>query len=305
MDFYEGIKKEYPKLPLPEKIRGFIALMRPFTIIAAVIAGFSLNYFFATLSGKATTFFFSVLVGLVLGLLQSGGQCLNQSLLVEMEIDKVNAKTYRPTLRGTVTFEEGKIFAFFLFLAGVSLAFMLHSSFGLFAVLITLFAITYSAPPFRVKEKFLLNNVHQAVARGFLPALYVASAYGYGVYAVFFGLVLAVWVVGAQTTKDFPDMSGDRKFGVMTFPVKLGEKKALWLMSVFMAVAFLLLNIFIHIHIFPRAFLYLNLLIIPSALITYGLKKGLKLERWENNLSWLLFYVTLGCWYVLPPLIIG
>lgn len=304
MDFYKGIKQLYPKVPLPQKIRGFVALMRPFTILAAVVAGFSLNYFFAMLSGRGTTIVFSVLVGLVLGLLQSGGQALNQSLLVEMEIDKVNKKNYRPTLRGIVTFEEGKIFAFFLFLAGISLAFVLHSSCGFFAVLITLFAISYSAPPFRVKEKFFLNNFHQGIARGFLPALYVASAYGYGVYAELFGLVLAVWVIGAQTTKDFSDVKGDREFGVMTFPVKLGKTKALCLMSLFMGASFLLLNTLIHIGAFPRLFLYLNLLTLPSLAIVYALHKDLKLKRWENNLGWLLWYFTLALWYLLPAILI-
>lgn len=304
MTFYEGIRKLYPKVPLPEKIRGFIALMRPLTILAAVVAGFSLNYFFSSLSGKSTSFWLSILVGLVLGFLQAGGQCLNQSLLVEMEIDKVNKKDYRPTLRGTVNFEEGKIFAFLLFLGGVALAFILSTSLGLFAVLITLFAITYSAPPFRVKEKFLCNNIHQGIARGFLPVMYVASVYGYGWLAVLFGVVLVLWITGAQGSKDWGDVEGDRKFGVMTFPVRLGKKKALWLMSGFMAVAFLLLNLFLILKLFPHSFSVLNVLIIPSAIIVYGLHKDVRLERWENNLSWLVWYITLALWYLLPPFLL-
>jgi len=301
---YEGIRKLYPHVPLPEKIRGYIALMRPITLLAAVVAGFSLNYFFSLLSGKSTSFFFSVLVGLVLGLIQAGGQVLNQSLLVEMEIDKENKKTYRATLRGTVSFEEGKIFAFLLFLGGLTLAFILTTSLGLFAVLITLFAITYSAPPFRVKEKFLWNNLHQGIARGFLPIMYIASIYGYGLEAILFGLVLAIWIIGAQASKDFPDMVGDRKFGVMTFPVKLGKKRALWLMTCFMGMAFLLLNVFLILKAFPYLFSVLNVLIIPSAIIVYGLHRDIRLKRWENNLSWLMFYLTLCLFYLLPIILL-
>lgn len=304
MDFYQGIKQLYPKVPLPEKIRGFIALMHPFTIIAAVIAGFSLNYFFSSVAGATPSFWFSVAVGLVLGFLQSGGQVLNQSLIVEMEIDKVNKKDYRSTITGTVSFEEGKIFAFFLFLIGVSLAFLLGTSLGLFAFLITLFAVTYSAPPFRVKEKFLWNNVHQAVARGFLPVMYVASVYRYRLEAILFGVVLAVWIVGAQSSKDFGDEKGDRKFGVMTFPVKLGKQKALWLMAGFMTVAFVLLNVFTFLGLFPSRFYWLNLCIFPSTIIIYGLHKDIKLKRWENNLSWLMFYTCLSLWYLLPPFLL-
>lgn len=279
-------------------------MMRPFTILAAVIAGFSLNYFFGTLSGKGTTFFFAVLTGLVLGFLQSGGQVLNQSLLVEMEIDKVNKKDYRPTLRGKVTFEEGKIFAFFLFLAGVSLAFMLHSGFGLFAVLITVFAVTYSAPPFRVKEKFLLNNIHQGIARGFLPAVLVASAYGYGIHALFFGMVIAMWVSVFQTTKDFADVVGDRKFNVKTLPVVLGPKKTLKVMGLAESLPFLALVCLIWLKLFPINFLWLLLLAFPSVGILVCLNKGFVAKKFENNWGWLIFYLCLALWYILPALLV-
>lgn len=303
MDFYKGIKKLYPDLPLPQKIKGYLALMRPFTLIAAVVAGFSLNLFFSALNYTPASIIHSLLVGLVLGLLQAGGQALNQSLLVEMEIDKLNGKDYRPTLQGTVSFEEGKIFSFLLFLTGGWLAFLLGKNLGSYAVLITLFAITYSAPPFRVKEKFLWNNLHQAVARGALPVLYVASGYGYNLQAMMFALVLTLWITGAQTSKDFTDVEGDRRFGVETFPSKLGRRKALIVMAVLMAFSFILLNLTVVAGVFPPSFSALNLLAIPSTLIIAGLRRTL--SRWENNLGWLSWYIILGAWYLMPVLLVG
>jgi len=303
---YEGITRGYPKVraKLSRRLAGFIALMRPFTILGALLAGFGLNYFFAFLSGKPTSFWFSLLVGLVLGFLQAGGQALNQSIEEEIMIDKLNGKTYRPTVEGIISPEESLTFAFCLFLVGVSLAFTLNPIFGWFALIITFFAVTYSAPPFRVKRYFLINNLHQGIARGLMPALYVGSAYGYGYYALLFGLPLMLWVTGAQTTKDFADVKGDKAFNIQTLPVKLGFKKALVVMAAFMLSGFALLNYLIAISVFPLKFLVLNALILPSLFIIYALGQGMVIKQFENNAAWVTFYATLGLFYLLPPILI-
>jgi len=298
---YYGSKLAYPRLK--RKIGAYLSLMRPFTCIAALIAGFSLNYFFATISGVGTTFLYAVLIGLVLALLQGGAQAFQQSIRRETLIDIENGKGYRPTCRGVITLEEGKTFAFLLFLSAVALAFHLRPVLGLFAFVITLFAIFYVAPPLRIHDKFILNNVWQGIARGLLPAIYVASAYGYGWFAVYFGLALALWITGAQTTKDFGDEKGDRKYHVRTLPVVLGRQRAIYVMALFMATAFAVLNLFTVTAIFPATFCLLNILIVPSAFILYGLQRMFILERMENNVSWLAFYVTLALFYTLPALL--
>ncbi len=191
-----------------------------------------------------------------------------------------------------------------LFLNGVLIAFILHFNLGFFAVLITIFAITYSIYPFRVKEKFLLNNIHQAIARGFLPVVYVASVYNYWIFAIIFGFLLTLWIIGAQTTKDWNDVVGDKKFGVMSIPVKLGKKKGLWLISFFISMTFLFLNFFILFHLFPIRFVFLNLLIIPSTLMIFALYKDLKLVKFENNLGWVCYGVTLSLWYLFPSFLL-
>jgi len=303
---YEGIRYGYPKVKrtLGERIAGFIQLMRPFTCIAALIAGFSLSYFFGILAGTPPTFLYALLIGLVLGLLQAGAQAFQQSIYIETLIDIENGKDYRPTCRGVITLEEGKTFAFILFLTGVTLAFVLKPILGLFAFIITLFAVFYVAPPLRIKEKFILNNLWQGIARGFLPAIYVASAYGYGWLAIYFGIALMLWITGAQTTKDYGDEKGDSKYNVRTFPVVLGRRRTLYVMAFFMGSAFTLLNILILLNIFPLSFLLLNILILPSILILYGLTRMIVLRQLENNLSWVGFYTTLALFYTLPAILI-
>jgi len=302
---YKGIKQLYPKVrkKIGERISAFIALMRPFTILGAIIAGFSLNYYFSIVSGTPTTFLQSLIIGLVLGFLQAGGQALNQGIIEEILIDRINGKTYRPTVKGLISPDEALVFATYLFLAGITLAFCLNFQSGFIAILIALFAITYSAPPLRVKKFFLVNNIHQGIARGLLPALYVSSLYGCQTKGLLFGIPLAIWVTGAQASKDFGDEKGDKKFGIMTFPVKLGREKALKLMWILMIASFSLYNIMVGLLLVPLKFVILNILVLPSIFIVYALKRDIKTEKMENNLGWVAFYGTLSLFYLLSPLL--
>jgi len=301
---YYGIKRGYPRLKrlISEKISAYIQLIRVFTLLGAWMAGFFLDVLF---SKPYLNLSHSFLVGMTLAFLQAGGQSFNQSIREEVEIDKMNGKVYRPTVSGRMSLKEGKIISSILFLCGILLAFSLNVNYGMLSILIAFFAVAYTSPPFRIKKRFFLNNLWQGVARGLLPAIYVASAHqDYGLLPVFYGIMLAVWVTGAQASKDFPDLRGDRVYGIQTFPVKLGVDGALKLMSILIFSGFVILNFLILSSSFPINFLVLNILAIPSALVVYGSKKNIVLKFAENNLSWCCFYGTLGLFYMLPVLLI-
>ncbi len=230
---------------------------------------------------------------------------MNQSLAEEVEIDRLNGKTYRPTVDGRITLKQAQITSILLYLAGILLAFRLSTPYGLFSMVIAFFAAGYTLPPLRVKKRFLLNNIWQGVARGMLPVVYVSLAYPeYLGLALPYGFVLAIWVTANQTSKDFGDEVGDLAYGIKSLPVTLGSRGALIFMAVATLFAFGLLNAFILAKLLPRAFTWINLLSLPSALILYGLTRGLKFDYGENNMSWICFYGTLGLWYILPTLLI-
>lgn len=302
-----GVKDLKPPRYLGVDIRRFIDLMRPFSLIAAGLAGFFLVLLCSTYYNTSFSFGLALLCGLTLALLQAGGQAFNQSLKEEIELDRQNQKIYRPTVQGLITPTEGKLFSCLLFILGISLAFALNARFGLFSIIITFFAIFYTAPPLRVKKRFLANNLWQGVARGFLPIL--AVSYGLfaagNIFPICMGAVIAVWASGSQTTKDFGgDEVGDRKFGIRTLPVVLGRHRAVGVMAVFIAVSFMLLLGFVSIGFLPPQLLLLLVLIVPSWLILANLRTMKTAKLLENNLSWGIFYGTLGLWYVLPAIIL-
>jgi len=303
---YQGIKQGFPNLKrISSKFSSYASLCRPYTILGAFLAGLFLDILFSRLSVNGLHLFHSILVGITLALLQSGGQILNQSIQEEVEIDILNGKTYRPVVNGSISLLEGQILSSLMFIGGVSLAFCLNFNYGIFSLLIAFFAIFYTVPPLRMKKRFLLNNLWQGIARGLLPAVYVSSAYpSFGFLPVLFGVVIAIWVSGFQASKDFNDLDGDSKFNIKTFPVVLGKEGALKLMSVFGLISFCVLNLFVALKAFPTSFLLLNVLAVPTILILVGLKRNIRVGFAENNIAWVGFYGTLGCFYMIPALII-
>lgn len=302
---YRGIREGYPRIPLSRKIKAVGQLVRPFTLIGAFLSGFALTILFSKVSSIPIVWGQSVYVGLIMALLQGGGQALNQSIEEEVEIDVINGKTYRPTVEGILSLKEGKIISTTLFTVACLMAGLTNLVFFMMCLIISFFAVAYTVQPFRMKKYFLVSNVWQGVARGLLPWLAVSTLFpNLGWFPLWAGLPLMVWCFGAQATKDFGDEIGDKKFGIRTFPAVLGREKAIKLMGLFMAVGFVTLNTLIFLRLLPLRFLILNFLVVSSIFIVYGLKKGLKTERWENNPSWLAFYGSLGLYYLIPVVLV-
>jgi 4-hydroxybenzoate polyprenyltransferase len=290
-----------------ERIRGFFDLMRPFTLLGGLTAGFFLTMLGAKVYGVPFDFSLALFVGVILGLLQGASQTLNQSIQEELEIDKISGKAkYRPTGRGIISLNEGKIFATILYVAAIACAFFIKPLFGVFTSIIAFFGVFYTIPPIRAKRFFLVNNMWQGIARGMLPIFAVFSIFGnpFTSFSIALASVIGMWMVGAQASKDYgSDIKGDSLYGIQTFFVRLSENQAFELMGVFTGAAFILLIIFTWLNLLPHIFLLMLILIIPSFLILYFLKNNCVAPLLENNLGWISMYLTLALWYILPALI--
>ena len=291
-----------------ERIRGFFDLMRPFTILGGLIAGFFLTMLASKVYGVTFDFSLALFVGVILGLLQGASQALNQSIEEELEIDKITGKAkYRPTGRGIISLTEGKIFATILYVAAIACAFFIKPLFGVFISIIAFFGVFYTLPPIRAKRFFLVSNVWQGIARGMLPIFSVFAIFGnpFTSLSVSLASVIGVWMVGAQASKDHgDDVKGDLRYGIQTFFVRLSENQGLYLMGVFMGTAFVLLAIFTSLNLLPPIFLLLLILVIPSVLILYFLKHNCVAHLLENDAGWVSMYLSLALWYILPAIIL-
>ena len=294
-----GIRGGYPLIPIPKKAKGFVSLMRPLTMLGGFVAGFFLVLLASFYYNIQPSTNLAFLVGTIFALTHAASQTVNQVIKEEIEIDRIN-KPYRPIVKGIITRKEGIVFSIALFSISIAMSFLVSQIFLFWILVIAFFSVFYSAPPFRIKKIFVLNNVWQGVARGFLPVVAVFSIFSTSFpppFAIAFGVTIAIWIVGGQASKDIDDIDGDKRYGIRNFFTVLSKKNALRLMLSIMLFSFVILNCLIWLQALPMNMILLNVLLLPSFGIIHFNKKS---TIAENNTGWVLFYSTIGLWYILP-----
>lgn len=290
----KGIKAYYPKIPIAKRVKAYIVLLRPLTLLPALLAGIigtSLPLFLIhgdILSEWRTLIY----VGVTLMLLQAVGQITNQ--VSDVEIDRIN-KPYRPIVQGLITKEEAMGFAWILAFIAIMRAITVGIIFGIFSVIFLFFAVCYNLPP-RIKRYTWLGNLWLGVSRGYLPFVASWSVFGSlsDLHPHLIGMFALLWVFAFNATKDFPDVEGDKKFAIPTLPVRYGYQGAKRIM---MSLGVFLPIYLAYAHLFLPNILFLLPVCFLQPLIYWGIGKSL--DWTENTLAWVTFYAGLCLIYLL------
>jgi 4-hydroxybenzoate polyprenyltransferase len=305
-------RESYEKVEFfPKKIRAYIDLIRPFTLLAPAIGGTGaalIGLCLANNSFITAPLVMENLTTLIWGvstlvIVNAASNSLNAAY--DVDIDKIN-KPYRPIPSGVVTKDEARSLAWILYLVTIwraATAFRFTYSFlVLFIMLIT---IGYSMPPMRFKQRLWISNISVAWARGMLG--FVAA------WAIFsdpfqpyngwpfdprpwgIGLIMFIFLTGATTTKDITDIDGDRRFGMRTLPVVYGLKKAAIYSSPFLIVPFLLIPVEVMMGIMDWHANLLVVLVAWACYLIYLLLKSdfSKRQKLENSPVWTHMYLML------------
>jgi len=259
---------------LSPHLRAYLYVVRPFTIMPAFVVG-ALGGFVLHLPLLT-----DALYGIMLGGFQASGQALNQANPTEIIIDRVNGKTYRPTVSGVMSSSEVTGYAYGILLISLLIGF--HLGIFLPSLAMALMAILYSQDPFYLKRFFPVGLIVQAVARGFLPIFTIGLMAGVNTtpLAVFF-LIL---VIGLQHTKDFGDIKGDSASGIRTLPVLIGVSRS----QVVMLVIVMLAYIYVVMIGYPILLAILPLNIISIVAVNSRTK------LFENSWAWVSYYLSLA-----------
>ena len=250
------------------KIR--LQLMKPITwipLIWGVVCG-------AASSGEYTWTLENVLKSaacmLLAGPLMAGyTQTLNE--YYDREIDAIN-EPYRPIPSGAIPLPQVITQIWVLLIAGNALAFALDVWSGhqfltvtVTAILGSIIAYIYSAPPLRLKQNGWLSGYA-------LGASYIALPWctGHALFGELNWKIVVITVVyslaglGIAIVNDFKSVEGDRQFGLKSLPVMFGVNTAAWicvvLIDVFQA-AIAVYLISIHENLYAAILL---LLVIPQ-----------------------------------------
>jgi len=280
---------------LMHKIRVYLELLRPFTLLAPLIVSSSVMIASLVNSGTTDLSFVSLLwtilsASFCFALLNGASNVLNQA--TDWKEDTLS-KSYRPIPKGIITPKEAYKVSFFLYTVAFLLSLAVNILFSFFIFLIAFFSITYSLPP-RMKKFLFLNQLWVALPRGFFGIVGSWSVFGnpFEPLPLAIGCVAALFLFGGTATKDILDAEADRTVGTKTLVNVFGVKTATFFSLVFMTGAFGLIIPLVYFHIIHYTLLPLVFLGILSVLIGWLMFHKHKNTKCENTSAWTLMYAT-------------
>lgn len=277
-------------------MKGYIDLIRPFTLLAPLIVSSCImiaSYFYNGFIGDFTYIWITTIIpaNFALAILNGASNTLNQ--FTDVKADKIS-KPYRPLVRGIVSLKEAVVVSLILYILAILISLFINPMFSFLILLIAFFSVTYSVPP-RLKDVLFINQLWVAVPRGLFGIMASWSVFGnpFEPLPLTIGLIAMCFLIGGSITKDIVDSDADKKTGTRTLVNTFGVKKAAIIALPFMVFPFFYIPILIHSGILDSNLWILTLLAIPSFLIFYLMIKDKRTGRFlENTPSWTLMYIT-------------
>ena len=278
------------------KIKGFMSLIRPFTLLAPFIVSSSIMiasyvYMQVSLSFSQVLIVQILPASLSFVFLNGASNALNQA--TDYDADLIS-KPYRPVPKGIITKKEAATIAIFLYICSFLIGVLIHPTFLMFLLFITFFTVTYSISP-RMKDKLWFNQLWIGIPRGFLGILGSWSVFGSIMEPVplTIACIAGLFLFGGSITKDISDKHADKLVGTKTLIIKYGEKKAAFIVLPFLFFPFILIPVFINMGLLPVYFWFLTFLAIPAFFIFKTMiKDQSKQFSLENTRAWSFMYIT-------------
>ncbi|OGS40362.1 MAG: 4-hydroxybenzoate polyprenyltransferase [Euryarchaeota archaeon RBG_13_31_8] len=279
-----------------KRIKGYIDLIRPFTLLAPIIVSSCImiaSFFQNNIPNDLFSLFWTTIIpaSFSLAILNGASNALNQA--TDVKVDKIS-KPYRPIVRGDISLKEAKIVSLILYVIAFSLSFIINFTFTLIVFLIAIFTVSYSLPP-RLKDKLFLNQIWIAMPRGLFGILASWSVFGSPLekLPLTIGFIAMTFLIGGSITKDIIDCEADKKTGTKTLINTYGIKKAALMALPFMVLPFAYIPILIEFGLLGSYLWVLSFLAIPAYLVFHLMLRDKKSGRvLENTPSWSLMYFT-------------
>ena len=187
--------------------------------------------------------------------LYMAGTTLND--IFDFNEDSINMP-YRPLQKKIIKIKEAYIFSIFLYLLGLSIAFVLGPLFLFISSLFVILSIAYSVEPVKLVKRGIFGNTVLAIVSIFLPSMGGTIVNSSPPQLTILAIVcLTIFFLGVSLFKDFKDLVGDSEHNKITPAVKFGIKRTTYL-GVFKSTLFFIL--FITAIIFLKRNIFLILL---------------------------------------------
>ena len=214
---------------------------------------------------KFDLMYYILIASLIVFLICGFGNALND--IYDIEIDRIN-KPFRPLPSNKISLKNAKIFSWLLVAIGVLIS-MFNKVCFVIAIINALALYLYAK---KYKRNKIIGNLIVAYLTGSVFIFGGASVNNIGITLILFLCAMfATWC--REIIKDFEDIEGDLKEGVISLPIKYG-KKSLYLASIFLMVAVVLSPLPYIMGIFGDVYLFG--IILCDILFVYSVVKLLK-----------------------------
>jgi geranylgeranylglycerol-phosphate geranylgeranyltransferase len=246
---------------LTEKLTAIIKLIRPLNflitfasvIVAAVIClpdkTHGLNVFIAAFAAS---------------LVMASGNIIND--IHDIEIDKIN-KPLRPLPSGKITIKEAYGLYLVFIIVSVVLSLLVNQAVLIIVLISILLLFLYSK---YLKRILLIGNITVAFLTGLVfifGGVVIENPSAAIVPAVFAFLINLI----REIVKDMEDVEGDKKAGVITFPVKFGFQKSEYVI-LFISLMLILCTLYPFITQLYKIEYFIVVMIIVNPILVYCLK---------------------------------
>ncbi|WP_372369390.1 UbiA family prenyltransferase [Candidatus Uabimicrobium sp. HlEnr_7] len=284
-------------------MKAYFTLLRPFTLLAPAIGIMSGSFVawgvgYKSFSDPWWWILCKILLGGFTGAILNGASnALNQ--IYDYKIDCIN-KPQRPLPSGKITLKSAWIVSIALYILSILIAISLSYEFAIMVFIAAFCTLIYSMPPLRTKRYWWSATMTIVIPRGLLM-----KVAGWGILlpiwyveAWYIGLIFALFLLGATSTKDYADMEGDKHGDCITLPIAFGVTKSAWLISPSFIIPFLLFPLGVYLEVlhgnaYVLVFLGISLCLWGSYVVYLILRDPHSLTTTENHPSWQHMYLMM------------
>ena len=242
------------------RTRSYIAEIRAFNCLMAAFAAL-IGVFVSKVPLAYDVIAPAVLAFVAVFLVTAGGNVINDYF--DVDIDRVN-KPRRALPSGLITRGSALAYALMLLLLGVAASLFINPVCSGLAALNAVLLVLYS---WKLKRSVLVGNLLIGYLTGSIFLFGGAAVYSFFVPGVLFVSAMLA-ITSREVVKDIEDLTGDRRAGASTLPIRYGVPRSLATAALFMlaAVAISPLPFIIGASGYP----YLGIVIAADAILLYG-----------------------------------
>ncbi len=269
-------------------IKEYIKIIRP---LNDAMIGFSVIVGSFIASGRQLPDLYSLLFGFLTGFFISASAMVFNDI-IDLEIDKINNPN-RPLPSGKIKLRNAYIM--FYIISVIGLLFSIFTGLITFLIAIISYFVAYFYNKYGKKSGFI-GNIMVAYSMG-IPLLYGAAMISkLNFNIMIYWLMIFLSGIAREITKGIADIEGDRKAGVKTIAVVLGNRKAAIAAFIFYAIAVSLSPIPVILNrVYPLIYLIpisiVDIIFLSVSIITI-IKPTKQISTKNKNIS--LFAMLLG-----------